>query len=153
MRRVSSYPKDLDQVVKLPMDVAYDCYGRRDVDDVALAHEELFGLFADLLEEGFPEELLAEQSRDAGVEVEGHGDGAGRRRSGTVWEEETLVLCGEESCLWPILGIEVSEMRRVACVEDEGAKSSAVELAVAAQVAMVWMKLFAQSGTTPQWYQ
>ena len=60
---------------------------------------------------------------------------------------------GKKLLVGTVLGIEVSEMRRVACVEDEGAKRSAVDVAVAAQVAMVWMKLFAQSGRTPQWYQ
>lgn len=72
MRGVASYSEDLDQVVELPMDVSDYGHGCRDVDHVALAHEELFCLFADLFEEGLAEELLAQEGGDACIKIEGH---------------------------------------------------------------------------------
>jgi hypothetical protein len=53
------------------VDVADDCDGGADVDDVALAHEELLGLCADGLDDGLGEELLLVQARDALVQVDG----------------------------------------------------------------------------------
>ena len=52
------------------MYVADDGDGCRDVHDVGLAHEDLLCLLADLAEEGFMEELFAEELFYARVEVE-----------------------------------------------------------------------------------
>ena len=53
------------------MDVADDCYGRANVHDVGLAHEDFFCLLAYFAEEGFVEELLAKELLYARVEIEG----------------------------------------------------------------------------------
>lgn len=52
------------------MNVTDDGDGGLDVDDVALPHEQLFRLFADLLQEGLAEELLAQEDRNRPVEVQ-----------------------------------------------------------------------------------
>lgn len=52
------------------MNVSDDGDRRLDVNDVALAHQELLCLFANLLEERFAEELFPEEDRDGTIEVE-----------------------------------------------------------------------------------
>lgn len=52
------------------MDVSDDGDGCLDVDDVALAHQELLCLFANLFEERLAEELFPQQDRDGAIEVE-----------------------------------------------------------------------------------
>ena len=53
-----------------PMDVSDDGDGCLNVDDVALAHQELLCLFANLFEERLSEELFPQQDRDGAIEVE-----------------------------------------------------------------------------------
>ena len=53
-----------------PMDVSDDGDGCLNVDDVALAHQELLCLFANLFEERLAEELFPQQDRDGAIEVE-----------------------------------------------------------------------------------
>ena len=53
------------------MDVADDGYGRANVHDVRLAHEDLLCLLAYLAEESLVEKLFAEELLYACVEIEG----------------------------------------------------------------------------------
>jgi hypothetical protein len=60
----------------LPMNVADDGDGGRDVHNVGLAHEDFLGLFAYFAEKCLVKELFLEQLLNACVEVEGgHGGG------------------------------------------------------------------------------
>ena len=52
------------------MNVSHDCDGRLDVHDVALAHQELLCLFADLLDERLGQQPFLQQRLDRPVEVE-----------------------------------------------------------------------------------
>lgn len=68
---VAADSENLNEVEELAVDVPH--YGDRcaDVDDVALAHEQLLGLGADGLDDGLGEELFLVEARDALVQVDG----------------------------------------------------------------------------------
>lgn len=61
----------LDEVEELAVDVADNCDGGADVDDIALAHEQFLGLGADGLDDRLGEEFLLVEARDALVQVDG----------------------------------------------------------------------------------
>lgn len=56
----------------LPVNVAHYGDGGVDMDDIALEHQDLLGLFANLAQEGLVQELLAQELLDARVEVKTH---------------------------------------------------------------------------------
>ena len=53
------------------MDVADNCDRCAHVDNIALSHEQLFGLCADGLDDRLSQELFLVQARDALVQIDG----------------------------------------------------------------------------------
>jgi hypothetical protein len=70
VRAVAADPEYLDEVEELPVDVAHDGDGRGDVDDVALAHQQLLSLGAYRLDDGFREEFFLVEACYALVQVD-----------------------------------------------------------------------------------
>lgn len=52
------------------MNVADDSNRRRDMDNIALAHQYFFGFLADLADQSLAEKLFVAKTIDAGIEVE-----------------------------------------------------------------------------------
>lgn len=67
MRGRAADAENLNQVVKLAMDVADHSDWRADVDDVALPHENLLCFFAYFSQQSLSQQLLAFELVDAGI--------------------------------------------------------------------------------------
>lgn len=56
--------------MELPVNVADDSNRRRDMDNIALAHQYFFGFLADLADQSLAEKLFVAKTIDARIEVE-----------------------------------------------------------------------------------
>jgi hypothetical protein len=84
-------PKYLDHVEKLPMDISNDSDRSRNVDDIALLHQQLFGLRAYRLYHRVRQKLLLVEPRYTLIKINGSYNNKSASQSGQLQKSSYLV--------------------------------------------------------------